>query len=54
MALVSVATLSDLHLEFDRDIVARGRGRKRGPSRKSLEAEGHPAIGPNLSALRGA
>jgi predicted phosphodiesterase len=52
--LVSVATLSDLHLEFDRDIVARGRSRKRSASRKSLEAEGHPAIGPNLSALRGA
>jgi predicted phosphodiesterase len=49
-----IVVFSDLHLEFDRAIAARGGGRKASRSRKALQAEGHPAIGPNLAALPGA
>lgn len=51
---VGVAVLSDLHLEFDREILRRGKKKKKGQLRKALEAEGHPAIGPNLATLKGA
>lgn len=54
MTPIRIAVLSDLHLEFDRAIVARGGGRKPSRARKALEAEGHPVIGPSLAALQNA
>lgn len=52
---MKIAVVSDLHVEFDRDIAARlqTRGRKpqKGKTRRSLEAKGHPLIGPNFGDL---
>lgn len=52
---MNVAILSDLHVEFDRDIVARlklrGREDKKRRTRQALEAAGHPPLGPNCGEL---
>lgn len=51
MTGIAIAVASDLHLEFDRAIRARGCGSKPTRARKTAEAERHPKIGPNLAGL---
>lgn len=52
---MKVAVLSDLHVEFDRAVVARltarGRKEKKSQARQALEAAGHPPLGPGYGEL---